>query len=86
MINNLLDGLKGIGKFLGVILWLIGVLPYKASQFLFNVRFSYEIEAARALLRAAEEQLQAADALASAKKEVKKRTPRKKKSCRNYCN
>lgn len=79
MINNLLDGVKGIGKFLGIILWLIGVLPYKASQFLFDIRFSSEIKAEEALLLAAATQIQAIDALASTKKEVKKRAPRKKK-------
>jgi F420-0:gamma-glutamyl ligase-like protein len=75
MINSLLDGLKGIGKFLGIIIYAVGFLPFKLGEFLLNTKFSSEIAIEKAV-----KDLENAKLLEeSAKKVVKKRAPRKKK-------
>ena len=77
MKENLLDGLKGLGKLLGVILWVTGILQYKCAMWLFNLQFSSEIKAELA----AKEQLKMQCLAENIKpiKEVKKRAPRAKK-------
>lgn len=75
MINNLLDGLKGIGKFLGFILWIIGYLPYKGGVYLLTIKLTADKKLDMAIA-AIKEELQKPEAIV---KPVKKRAPRKKK-------
>lgn len=52
MKNNILDALKALGKLLGIIVWLIGYLPFKSGEYLTSSKFSVELEAEKALLLA----------------------------------
>lgn len=69
MKNNILDALKALGKFLGMILRGLGYIPFKIGDYLIEIRFSSEIEAEKALLLAEAEK----------NKPKKKRVVRKKK-------
>ena len=69
MKNNILDALKALGKLLGIIVWLIGYLPFKSGEYLTSRKFSVELEAEKALLLAEAEK----------NKPKKKRVVRKKK-------
>jgi len=74
MIEKVLDGLKGIAKLIGGLIWLLVVLPWMLSQWLLELQMSADIKAKQRLL----EEIKP--------KPVKKRAPRKKKVVETIAN
>jgi hypothetical protein len=79
MLENILDGLKGIGKLLGGLIWGLVVLPWALSEWLVGLKMSAEINAEKA-------KLEEASKLTEAVAPVKKRAPRKKKVVETIAN
>jgi hypothetical protein len=79
MLENILDGLKGIGKLLGGLIWGLVVLPWVLSEWLVGLKMSAEINAKKA-------KLEEASKLTEAIVPIKKRAPRKKKVVETVAN
>ena len=80
MFEQIKDAFKGIIKLLGIILYIVGFIPYRVGNYLLHIQFSAEIKAQEALFKAAESRLKVIEKIA------KRRAPKKKKVVENVAN